>query len=274
MTEKDYALVSLFHPSTAKVNIPLDLVTELTADQATNLVKSVDTLIAAGFTVNLPGLMDGENYEQIGAAVRREKQNDDSTVTTVVDVYPVNGNFRLIGMYLNTADDIKNFETATGLKIDAMPLYDGAPIERGKNTRLDKFIVPVKTAAKLVWKLNPKWEGDNDQRHAKRSFVRWDGLRPANSETNGNGEAHTEQPAPQLTAQPQHAMTLEEAGQTKTPGGADIGKLDDAKLLTLSTSTAPNVTPVMRTAAGMILQHNLELKAKAGAGVPNAVPAM
>lgn len=203
MTDQSYALTNLYHPTGAKVSIPLSLTEQLTTEHATRLLYAVDALIAAGFNVNLPGLEDGENYEQIGFAVRREKANDDGSATPIVDVYPVNGNFRILGIYLNASDDVTAFETATGLRIASMPLYDGAPIERGKNPRLDKNVVSLKSPAKLVWKLNPKWEGNDDKKHSKRVFVRWDGLRPA------------EQPA----------MTLEDARKITTAKGTEFGTL-------------------------------------------------
>jgi len=239
MTTENYALVCLYHPVGAKVTVPISPENGITDAQALLLVKSVDALIAAGFTVNLPGLMDGETVEQIGFAVRREKANDDSTSTPVMDVYPVNGNFRILGLYLNAPDDVRNFETATGLRLDAMPLYDGSPIERGKNPRLDRFVCTVKTAAKLVFKLNPKWEGDEDKKHSKRMFVRWDGLRP-------QAEVETTVAVP--------SMTLEAAKVCLTPGGLRIGGLTDDKLHQLAHSFAANVTDEMRDAANIMLQ--------------------
>lgn len=238
MTDNNFSLTTLYHPTGAKVSIPLNPEFPLTVEHAMNLITSVDTLLNAGFTVNLPGLLDGENFEQIGFAVRREKVNDDSTVTPIVDVYPVNGSFRVLGLYLNTQDDVKNFEAATGLHIEAMPLYDGSPIERGSNPRTDRYITPLKSPAKLVWKLNPKWEGENDKKHPKRVFSRWDGLRPMNG--NGNETAKTDY------------------SQVKTPGGALMSTLDEAKLHQIAHTTATNVTQEMRDAAAFYLQ----LKAK------------
>jgi hypothetical protein len=238
MTE-NFALTHLYHPGTgAKVSIPLDPSNPFTPEQAKTLILSVDNLIAAGFTVNIPGLEDGENIEQIGFIVRREINNDDKTITPVVDLYPVQGNFRILGLYLNTDDDVKNFETACKINLNKLPLYDGTPIERGKKPQLDKYVVALKSPAKVVYKHNPKWEGDEDKKHPKRIFVRWDGLRPANSVTD-------------LT----QSMTYEQAREVKTPGGAALGSLDAEKLHTLSTSKAANVTDEMRQAAKIILKE-------------------
>ena len=234
---ENFALVNLYHPTGAKVSIPVCPDNPLSIDQAMNLVASVDALLHVGFTVNLPSLMDGEQFEQIGFAARREKVNDDNTATPVIDVYPVNGNFRVVGLYLNSPDDVKAFETASGLRLDAMPLYDGNPIERGKNPRMDRYVVPLKSPAKLVWKLNPKWEGDEDKRHAKRQFVRWDGLRPQAS-----------------TSAPEVDPTLAAALKVLTPGGNEMQTLDVKQLRQLIDSTNQKVTDEMRQAAFTVLQ--------------------
>lgn len=231
---ENIALVSLYHPSGAKVSIPLSIDEMLTPAHGITLLNSVDNLIMAGFTVNLPGLEDGENFEQIGFVVRREKVNDDSTTTPVVDVYPVTGNFRTVGLYLNTQDDISAFEGATGVKVSEMPVYDGNPIERGKNPRADKNVVALKSPAKLVWKINPKWEGENDKKHSKRQFVRWEGVR--------------------ASAEPvRQAMTIEQARTIKTAKGSELGSLSEKQLHQLIESTAGTITDEMRDAAKIIL---------------------
>ncbi|MEI7846354.1 MAG: hypothetical protein WCK35_11175 [Chloroflexota bacterium] len=240
MTDQNYALTHLYHPTGTKVDVPLSLFDELTVAQATTLIRSVDALLMAGFTVNLPGLNDGEQYEQIGFAVRRSKENDDHTTTPVMDVYPVTGTYRILGLYLNTATEINAFEQATGLRIASMPEFDGSPIERGAKAATDKYVVALASPAKLVWKLNPKWEGENDKKHAKRMFVRWDGLRPV------------------TTGSPETTMTVEEAGAMLTPGGKMLATLSVIQLRTLSTTTAKNVTDELRQAAVIILQDRGE----------------
>jgi hypothetical protein len=238
----NFALTHLYHPGTgAKVSIPLDVQTILTTEQAKTLIASVDNLLQAGFTVNLPGLEDGENFEQIGFAVRREKANDDQTVTAIVDLYPAQGNFRILGMYLNTADDEIEFQKATGLKLLSMPIFEGTPIERGKNPKQDKFVVALKSPVKLVYKQNPKWDGENDKKHSKRVFVRWEGLRPSENGT----QAESIPPA----------MTYEAARLVKTPNGAELGTLDAEKLNLLATSRTANVTDTIRAAAKIILNE-------------------
>ena len=239
MTDQNYALTHLYHPTGTKVDVPLSLFDELTVAQASTLIRSVDALLMAGFTVNLPGLNDGEQYEQIGFAVRRSKENDDKTITPVMDVYPASGAYRILGLYLNTATEINAFESATGLRIASMPEFDGNPIERGAKAATDKYVVALASPAKLVWKSNPKWEGENDKKHPKRMFVRWDGLRPS---------AVPEAPEA-------HVMTVDEAGAMLTPAGKMFATLTITQLETVSTTTAPNVTDAMRQAAQIVLKY-------------------
>jgi len=95
----------------------------------------------------------------------------------VVDLYPARGNFRLLGKYLNNEADIQAFEAACGVILNTLPFYEGNnSIERNTDPRMDKYVVALKHPVKVVWKMNPKFEGENDKRNAKRLFVRWDGL--------------------------------------------------------------------------------------------------
>jgi hypothetical protein len=176
--EENYALTRLYHPTGAQVSIPLSLAAELTIEQGSMLLRSLDNLLAAGWFVNLPGIEQGENVAEIGFVARREKYNqNDGTTTPIVDLYenkaPERGGaFKLLHRYLNTPDDISEFEAATGIKLASIPLYNGDnAIERGKGK--DNLVVTLPRPAKLVWKQNPQWEGDNDKKHPKRIFIRW-----------------------------------------------------------------------------------------------------
>jgi hypothetical protein len=129
-------------------------------------------------------LEDGEHVEEIGFVVRRSKGNTDGTETPVVDLYPARGNFRLLAKYLNAKVDVRAFEASCGVTLTAIPLYEGDnSIERGKNPKMDKYVVALKHPVKIVWKLNPRYEGENDKKNSKRLFVRWADIPPA---TEGN----------------------------------------------------------------------------------------
>jgi hypothetical protein len=180
--KQDCGWVKLYHPGGALVTLPVFTDRMMTAEVAGMVLESVSNYLTAGWMVNLPGLEAGETVEEIGHVVRREKANDDGTATPVVDLYPARGNFRILGLYLNSPDDIKTFESACGLRLESLMLYEADnTIERGKNPKLEKYVRTLAKSAKVVWKQNPKWEGDEDKKHPKRIFVRWEGVQPSNA---------------------------------------------------------------------------------------------
>jgi len=234
--------VKLYHPMGAQITIPLDLEVAISPDRASNLMQSVSTLINSGFSVYAPGLEDGERYEEIGFVVRKEKENGDQTVTPVVDLYPANGNFRLLAKYLNNDADLAQFEQATGLKLAKLPVWDGDnAIERGKSTKTDKYVTTLQKPVKIVWKFNPNYDADETdpkKKKPRRLFVRWADVVPA----------------PEAPATDKITMTFDAAIHTLTPAGAEIGSLNHELLAKLAESKAPNVTEEMRAAAWIILK--------------------
>ena len=176
-TPKECGWVRLYHPSAAQVTIPLHLDNPISEADARTLLASVANLITAGFAVDAPGLEDGEHIEEIGFIVRRSKANTDGSETPVVDLYPLHGNFRLLGKYMNNEADLNEFEAACGVQLTSLPMYEGDnTIERGKNPKMEKYVIPLKRPVKVIWKLNPRYEGENDKKNAKRIFVRWDNI--------------------------------------------------------------------------------------------------
>ena len=219
MEDNTTGWVKLYHPSGAQVTVPLSLDNPITAEQASGLFTSLGTLITAGFTVSPEDLEAGEQAIDINAVVRRSKSEDDGTETPVIDTYMVNGTYRWVAKYLNNPDDIAAFEAATGLKLNDLPLYEGSnSIELGKNAKLDKYVVRLNTPAKLVWKLNPRYEGLEDKKNPKRLFVRWDShkVKP----TNGNNSQPKQTP-PTPEAAP---AELEAALAVVIPEGIKIPK--------------------------------------------------
>jgi hypothetical protein len=173
-TPKECGWVRLYHPSAAQVTIPLHLDNPISETDARTLLASVANLITAGFAVDAPGLEDGEHIEEIGFIVRRSKANTDGSETPVVDLYPLHGNFRLLGKYMNNEADLNEFEAACGVQLSYMSLYEGDnTIERGKNPKMEKYVVPLKRPVKVIWKMNPRYEGENDKKNSKRLFIRW-----------------------------------------------------------------------------------------------------
>lgn len=243
MQDECFALTRVYHPSGAQVSIPIGLAQELTVEIGALLLRSVDNLLASGWSVNLPGVELDEKVEEIGFVGRREKFNtNDNSTTPIVDLYPNKepqrgGAFKLLHMYLNTPDDIAAFENATGVSLNQIPLYNGDnAIERGKGK--DSFILQFAAPVKLVWKQNPAWEGDQDKKHPKRIFVRWFDARPAI-------------PA----GKPAQSMTLQQALKVKTANGAELGTLAEDKLRVLAAGQADWITADMQFAAKILLAN-------------------
>jgi len=171
--------VELFHPACGGISckLPLPLNATLTSDQAKAMFESVNRLLAAGFMGNPPGLEEGERKERVTYIARRQKFNqDDQTTTPIIDIY-CGGNFKVTYVYLNKPEDVALFETTFNRKLDSLPLWEGdSAIERGKNPgRDEKYILSsIKSNIWVVYKNNPKWEGDEDTKHTKRVFVRWE----------------------------------------------------------------------------------------------------
>lgn len=166
--------VKLYHPNGGvQVTLPVPVTHIVDQNTAAMMLSSVTAYLQAGWLPTQPGLEEGETKEKVTHLVRREKKNDDGSSTPLIDVY-CGGNFRTLGVYLNTPDDVSEFEKIFG-GLNKFPVYDGdVPIERGKKPDRDKvFVIPV-SGVSVVWKLNPRYEGDDDKKNPKRLFVRWE----------------------------------------------------------------------------------------------------
>jgi len=260
----------VYHPSGLQVTIPLPLENALTPASAKAMLDSVSTLLTAGFLVNAPGLEDGEKVETIVGVVRRAKANDDGSETPVIDLYPDRANFRILGIYLNNEQDIQAFEKAVGVKLRDLPLYEGDnAIERGKGQKTDKYVVAIKQPLKVVFKANPKWEGDEDKKHPKRVFLRWASQAveasaspstPASHNGNGNGNGNVSTPASaealKLAATKLLQLTFDDALKVATPKGTPLSELDESQLTqiaTLQKKDASDELKKLKAAAQIVL---------------------
>lgn len=127
---QDNLLIQAYTPAGFKVSI--NVVGWRTAHEIDTILKE------AGYVNQLPGVEAGENVETITTVVRREHVNGKTgEITPVIDCYPDwrgdYGQFRFVGIYLNSADEIREFEAQSGLKLENMPLYESqAPIQRNQ----------------------------------------------------------------------------------------------------------------------------------------------
>lgn len=233
--------VKMYHSSGAQVTIPISLSTAIDSNTAYRITSSLESLLAAGLTVNMPGLENGENIEEIGWALRKKQKNDRGE-SIRMELYPASPRLvkKCLIIYLDTPEQLKDFETATGLQVRSMPIYVGKDSpERGQDEATDQFIIKTPKVARAVWAENPAFdptETDINKKKQKRLLVRWDGITPAKA-----------------TARP--AMTAEQAALVKVPSGALVSSLPEDKLQTLAHGTADWITQDMRDAAEFYLQN-------------------
>ena len=174
--------IKLYHPSGAQVSLPLPVLSRLTTQQALDVLGSVSEYLNVGFLVNAPDLEDGELIEEVNAVARREAKDE----TPIIDFYSSNMKLlkKFMHVYLNTEQDVAAFEEASGLKLAALPVYDGALAIARDDNKARKYIVSLPRPLKLVWKLSPKWEewkaagGEGNEPH-KRMLVRYETGLPA-----------------------------------------------------------------------------------------------
>lgn len=136
-----------------------------------------DKLIADGFTLHEPGLDVGEVKEQVGYVSRRQKKNDDATITPIIDVYSPNEamKFKFISVYLNTSDNVADFEKASGHKLSSLPLVPGkAALDKSDDTG---GVVKVNQVMYIITKPNPYFDPDEkdiSKMKPKNTFIRWE----------------------------------------------------------------------------------------------------
>ena len=173
--ESNYGLAKLYHPANGGVQVTLPLpTTGITEEEAMNMFNAFNTYLKVGFLLTQAGLEDGETREAVTHLARRAKVNTDQSVTPILDVY-CGGNFKTVNLYLNKEEDVEAFNDAFGIGLKDLPLWEGdAAIERGKNPERDKKYIVAVSGVDVVYKKNEKYEGDDDKKHTKRVFARWE----------------------------------------------------------------------------------------------------
>lgn len=197
--------VKLYHPSGALVTLPVIGRWKESAKGFDYMAafSAVSDMIGVGFTVNAPGLDDGEKRQEVGFIVRREKENQDRSLTPIIDLYSTNPaeSFKFLSIYLNNDAQVGAFERAAGVKLANVKVFPGAAPERGKSKQSDAFITGVRPFP-VIYGQNPQYDEaeakkatQNDPyKVPKRVFVRWGNL-PAPSETKA------EQPAAKVNTE-------------------------------------------------------------------------
>ncbi len=245
MTDPNYALTHLYHPSGAKISIPITIQPgETYSSVGQDLVRAVSSLIEAGLLVNMPGLDEGELVDEVvSVACRMSKDN-----TKIVAFYKAHPKLekKFIHEYLDTPEQIADFEAATGLRLASLPVFDGDKDITKDHRNAAKYIIPLPRPVKLVYRVSDRWKKWNETDGQGQQPQKYELLRYM---TTG---AMTQAPA--VTVIPP-AMSYEEAQKVTSPNGAELGTLDAEKLNILANSRAANVTDTMRQAANIILKE-------------------
>ena len=140
----------LYHPSGAQVTLPIVYAA------ASNMFGQVDAYLGAGFQVNAPGLEEGEQKQEVVSVSRREGKD----ATPIVAFYLAHPKTvkKFLHSYLNNQEDVQAFETASGLKLDSIPLWPGEHTVDKDHKDAGTYIVPLPRPINLVWEVNPKWQ--------------------------------------------------------------------------------------------------------------------
>lgn len=134
-----------------------------------------DKLIADGFTMSAPGLEVGEDVDTVGYVLRKDKTNDDGTTSSAIALYPANDKAtkKWLWVYLDTQEDVKSFEEATGITLKSMKVW---PTKQApdREPSASEYFKAVKPGCTAVYEPNPKWISEEETKFTpKRLFVRW-----------------------------------------------------------------------------------------------------
>lgn len=132
----------------------------LPVNSAADAARVIDDVRAAGFLARKPDAPTGD-VEQIAAVIRRQPKQG----TTQIDFYPAwshnnkFGKHKFASLYLDTPDDVAQFEAQSGLKLANLPIYKSkSPIEREPG-EVNEFEVTVARSFEMRRAANGQHEG-------------------------------------------------------------------------------------------------------------------
>lgn len=113
-------------------SVSLTLDVDATPQTVARLLSKIGLVADAGLLPSPAGLEAGQEKEVIATVVRRVAGDG----TPIIDFYPAwghggeYGQHKYAHLYLNTQEDVQQFEVQSGLTLDSLPLVDGTPIKR------------------------------------------------------------------------------------------------------------------------------------------------
>lgn len=189
--------VKLWHQAGVLVTLPVPF------SLSALMCAQVDDYLANGFAVEMPGAQaEGESKEMIGWVVRATKENRHGEYADVLFLYADNDQLAhsVLTVYLDDDSARRAFEHASGMRLQEIPEYVGSgKIERGKDGRMDRFVIRVPKPFAVIYKPNPRYdpnETETAKKKPKRVFSRWADALPASAVAEPKGPSPaTETPA-------------------------------------------------------------------------------
>lgn len=169
--------MKLWHPRGVQVSLPV-------AGDYAGMFAAVDAAFAAGWLADAPGLEAGEEVEEISHCVKSIHVNKDGTESPMIDLYAAKDalKYSVLRVYLDTVEQMRAFEAASGIRFHDMPKYEGVgKLERG-NRQTAKFFSAAPRPFKVVYAANPAYSEEDAKKTkeagqvykvAARKFVRW-----------------------------------------------------------------------------------------------------
>lgn len=161
-------------------------------------LKMSNTLLAKGLTLTEPGLEAGEQSYTITHILRRTQPGKDGKpATPIIDFYHDDLKWSDLKTWLNTPEQIAEFEQWSGVSLKSMQAFPGSRLERGNNPEADSYVVQLKPSVRVTWRLNPDYT-EGSKTEAKREFVRFESTMPQNAAPHATKNAP---PAQQVSSQ-------------------------------------------------------------------------
>ncbi len=148
-----------------------------TMGESNGLQAFTTTMMTAGPAVSSESSKadDGSEYEvkKVDTFIRRSQRNKtpkegQSLTTPIIDIYPayvrgatgVYGIYPVVSIWLNTDDDVKKFEDATGVVLKDMPLYSSQTAAQRDPDYQAEWEVTIEEPMNIKIKNTPKLRED------------------------------------------------------------------------------------------------------------------
>lgn len=125
-------------------------------------------ILAKGYRLDIP---ENEFIEIMSHVSRRMHRNKkDNTITPVIAFYHENSSliWKYDSVYLNTTEQITEFENLSGMKLSDIPEYDGDTWLSRESDKAKKYIVPLSKKIKVAAQWKPYKASDGSEGETKK----------------------------------------------------------------------------------------------------------